>query len=133
MALEPGTTLGNHEAVSSVSSERVHVRGLDIDEQTRCAHYHGSTDVIALRFKCCDLWYSCIDCHSALADHSAQIWPRSERNVEVVLCGLCGHRLTVTAYLQCGSTCPACQASFNPGCRNHYHLYFEMEDTEVDD
>lgn len=127
MALKPGTTPAKGEVVSSGGAEGVHVHGLDVDAQTRCAHYHGATDIVALRFKCCDSWYPCIDCHTALADHVAQIWPMSERDVEAVLCGACGHRLTVTAYLECGSRCPACQASFNPGCRNHHHLYFEMD------
>ena len=133
MSLEAGKHLGHCEIVSSIGKRCVQVHGLEVDPQTRCAHYRGSTDVIALRFKCRDLWYPCFECHTALADHPAQVWPRSEHNVEAVLCGVCGHLLTVTAYLECGSRCPACQAPFNPGCRNHCHLYFEREDTTVHD
>jgi uncharacterized CHY-type Zn-finger protein len=34
--------------------------------------------------------------------------------------------LSIHEYLACGNTCPTCQAAFNPGCANHYPLYFEM-------
>jgi uncharacterized CHY-type Zn-finger protein len=33
--------------------------------------------------------------------------------------------LTIAQYLQCQAICPACQARFNPDCRQHYPLYFE--------
>ena len=101
------------------------VYGLDVDPQTRCRHYHGPDDVIALRFKCCRRWYPCLECHLASADHPAEVWASTERLVRAVLCGVCGHQLTIDAYLTCESTCPACGADFNPGCARHYHLYFE--------
>lgn len=112
------------------SSRMVHgteVFGVDVDEHTRCGHYHGPLDVIALRFRCCDRWYPCIECHRELAGHDAEVWLLAERDEHAVLCGACGHRLTVREYLNCGSVCPSCGASFNPGCALHYHLYFEME------
>jgi uncharacterized CHY-type Zn-finger protein len=28
--------------------------------------------------------------------------------------------------LKCDSICPRCAGAFNPGCANHYHLYFEV-------
>lgn len=49
----------------------------------------------------------------------------SEQHARAVLCGVCGHQLTVIEYLDCGSTCPACGTAFNPGCARHRHLYFE--------
>ena len=109
--------------------ERIHgvdVLGVDVDADTRCGHYAGPTDVIALKFKCCNAWYSCIDCHRAVADHATVTWSVSERDERAILCGVCGHQLTITAYLGCESTCPNCGAGFNPGCAAHHHLYFEI-------
>jgi uncharacterized CHY-type Zn-finger protein len=28
------------------------VRGINLDPQTRCEHYHGPTDIIAIKMKC---------------------------------------------------------------------------------
>ena len=101
------------------------VYGLDVDAWTRCRHYHGPTDVIALRFKCCGRWYPCFECHAACADHPATIWAAEEFDARAVLCGACGHLLTVAEYLQCDAVCPRCGTGFNPGCARHHHLYFE--------
>ena len=106
-------------------TERPPVFGIDVDPETRCGHYRGPTDVIALRFKCCDRWYPCFECHAALTDHFPQVWSASDAGVEGVLCGKCGHQLTIAEYVGCESRCPACGAAFNPGCRHHWHLYFE--------
>jgi uncharacterized CHY-type Zn-finger protein len=102
------------------------VRGVNLDSQTRCGHYHGPTDIIAIKMKCCGLYYACKDCHLALADHPITLWPENEWNESAILCGACGATLTILQYMQSGSRCPACQAQFNPGCRNHYHHYFQM-------
>ena len=96
-----------------------------IDSQTRCAHYHSSLDVVAIRMKCCGLYYACKDCHIELADHVIAVWPRSEWDQLAVLCGVCRAELSVNEYLSCGARCPNCSAAFNPNCRNHYHFYFE--------
>ena len=104
----------------------VPVYGVNVDAATRCVHYHGPLDVIALRFKCCDHWYPCRQCHDETADHAAAIWPPTERAVRAVLCGVCGHRLRIAEYLASGARCGACGGAFNPGCARHYHLYFEM-------
>ncbi|MFN6962509.1 MAG: CHY zinc finger protein [Pyrinomonadaceae bacterium] len=102
------------------------IEGVDVDPQTRCGHWHGETDIVAIKFKCCGRWFSCFECHAAVAcDHSPEVWPRGEFDEPAVLCGACGHRLTINEYLACASTCPHCKARFNPGCANHYHLYFE--------
>jgi uncharacterized CHY-type Zn-finger protein len=106
---------------------RPEVRGVDLDAQTRCSHYRTSLDVIAIRMKCCGDYYACKDCHIALADHPIEVWPQSDWNQKAILCGLCGSELTVNQYLECGNRCPACEAGFNPGCRNHYHFYFEKK------
>ncbi len=101
------------------------VFGVDIGPETRCKHWHGETDIIALRFKCCGRWYPCFDCHREIAGHPAEVWPKVEYDEIAVLCGGCGGKLTVSEYLACGSICPGCKAHFNPGCGKHYHLYFE--------
>ena len=35
--------------------------------------------------------------------------------------------MRIREYLACENTCPGCGARFNPGCRNHYSFYFEVE------
>ncbi len=102
------------------------VTGVDIDAETRCDHYHSDLDIIAIRFKCCGVWFPCIACHGELADHAARAWPVNERNTKAILCGKCGHQLSITEYFDSGSVCPFCNSKFNPGCENHYHLYFEL-------
>ncbi len=108
------------------------VRGVDLDHQTRCAHYHGADDVIAIRMRCCDVYYACHACHAALAGHPADRWPPHEWHTRAVLCGVCRHQLSIREYFACGSACPACSAPFNPGCRNHYPLYFVLSKTSSD-
>jgi uncharacterized CHY-type Zn-finger protein len=102
------------------------VHGLDVDPQTRCAHYHKPADVIAIKMHCCGLFYACKDCHDALAGHGISVWPKSEWQEHAILCGACGNTLSIEGYLDCDSRCPVCGARFNPGCRNHHHFYFEM-------
>jgi uncharacterized CHY-type Zn-finger protein len=110
-----------------MTSPEIPVRGVELDSATRCRHYHGPSDIIAIRMRCCGSYYACIDCHFELVGHPAAVWPRDEWQTPAVLCGLCKAELSVREYMDCGSTCPRCRAAFNPGCRNHYHLYFEME------
>jgi uncharacterized CHY-type Zn-finger protein len=101
------------------------VIGVEIDGETRCAHYHGERDIVAIKFKCCGNWFPCHQCHAELADHSAIVWPQSEFDLPAILCGGCGCRLTIRDYLQGNSSCPRCKSAFNPGCAHHHHLYFE--------
>jgi uncharacterized CHY-type Zn-finger protein len=105
---------------------RPEVRGVNLDPQTRCLHYHGPTDIIAVRMKCCGVYYACKDCHIALADHPIEVWPESEWNRNAVLCGACGAELTIHGYFNGEFRCQACQAHFNPGCSNHYRFYFQV-------
>lgn len=102
------------------------VNGVEVDAYTKCAHYHSERDIIAIKHKCCDTFYACIQCHNELAGHAPVVWPKTERAAEAILCGNCQHVLRINEYLACDNTCPACQAAFNPGCANHYPLYFEM-------
>jgi uncharacterized CHY-type Zn-finger protein len=109
------------------------VRGVNLDPQTRCEHYRGPTDIVAIKMKCCGVYYACKDCHAALADHLAdyptEVWPESEWDQRAILCGACGVELTIREYMQCESRCPGCGAPFNPGCRKHYHFYFQVRPT----
>ncbi|HRW98677.1 MAG TPA: CHY zinc finger protein [Cyclobacteriaceae bacterium] len=103
------------------------VFGHPVDNQTRCVHYHSPTDVIAIKFKCCDQYFPCYSCHEETADHKAVRWEKSEFDKVAILCGVCQSELTINQYLNCDNSCPHCGARFNPGCANHYPLYFDME------
>ena len=109
------------------SSNEALVRGIDIDPETRCAHWHSPLDIVAIKFKCCGEWYACYDCHQALANHDPAVWPHEEFNESAILCGACKSQLTVSEYLGCDSRCPNCGAGLNPGCAKHYNLYFANE------
>jgi uncharacterized CHY-type Zn-finger protein len=102
------------------------VRGLNLDPQTRCLHYHSPLDIIAIKMRCCGLYYACKDCHNALANHPIEPWPQSEWHHQAILCGACRAELTISAYHQSNSRCPTCHAPFNPACRNHHHFYFAV-------
>ena len=106
--------------------DRPAVHGIDLDAETRCAHWRSPLDVVAIRFACCDAYHACFDCHAALADHPPVTRPVDDPT-PAVLCGVCGHQMTVAAYLDCGDRCPACRHGFNPGCRLHRHLYFDVD------
>jgi uncharacterized CHY-type Zn-finger protein len=101
------------------------VRGVAVGPETRCAHYDGKRDVIALRFGCCETFYPCHACHAAVADHESEPWPRERFDDPAVLCGGCGTALSARSYLEADHECPACSAAFNPGCEAHYSRYFE--------
>jgi uncharacterized CHY-type Zn-finger protein len=102
------------------------VLGVGLDGETRCAHYRGQRDIIAIKFKCCGGWFPCHECHAEVALHAPERWPTDEFDTRAVLCGACGHQLTVREYLACGSACPRCGRGFNPGCAKHAHLYFNL-------
>jgi uncharacterized CHY-type Zn-finger protein len=80
---------------------------------------------VAIKFKCCQTYYSCCYCHQEEAGHRAQTWSRSEFGEKAILCGACGTELTIRQYLECRAICPMCGWSFNPRCELHYPLYFE--------
>lgn len=107
---------------------QVPLRGVDVDAETRCAHWNDDVDVIALRFGCCETFYPCFECHEAVADHEPAVWPRSRFDEPAVLCGVCRETITAAAYLDSGDRCPHCGAQFNPGCREHRDRYFELSE-----
>lgn len=112
---EETVTVGDHD-----------VRGVGLDPETRCTHYASERDVVAIRFACCDTYYPCFRCHSAVTDHEPEPIPEREFDAPGVLCGVCGTALTVRSYLACDHECPACGAAFNPGCVAHHDRYFEV-------
>jgi len=105
----------------------VPLRGVGVDDETRCLHYNSPRDVVAIRFACCDTYYPCHACHEACTDHDAERWPTDRFDDPAVLCGACRESLTVEAYLGCEDACPNCGAAFNPGCAAHHDRYFESE------
>ena len=102
------------------------VKGHTLDDQTRCIHYHSPLDVIAIKFKCCGEYYPCYACHAEAVNHPVAVWQKNEWQTKVILCGVCHADLTVYDYVTSHHRCPACQAPFNPQCRQHYHLYFAL-------
>jgi uncharacterized CHY-type Zn-finger protein len=105
---------------------RPHVNGIALDPETRCVHYSSPLDVIAIKMKCCGVYYACKECHDAIADHEIEVWPQSQWDLHAILCGICGTVISIWQYLDCENSCPECEAKFNPGCRNHYRYYFEV-------
>jgi uncharacterized CHY-type Zn-finger protein len=98
-----------------------------MDSSTRCIHYHGPLDVIAMKFKCCKTYYCCYECHQEAADHKPALWGKTEWSEKAILCGGCRAELTIGQYRNSSYLCPLCGIAFNPKCQNHYHLYFEED------
>lgn len=96
-----------------------------IDDETRCSHYHSDNDRIAIKFYCCNEYFSCYQCHQQYGCGATRVWPREDFNQKAILCGKCKTELTINEYLNSGYSCLSCGAAFNPGCSLHYHLYFE--------
>ena len=115
--------LTDGSADSSIAVGEHRVYGLPVDTETRCVHWDGPTDIVAIGFRCCGRLYPCHACHEAVADHAAELWPRHERESAVILCGACATLLPIAEYLLVDA-CPRCEAPFNPGCRLHHPLYF---------
>ena len=107
------------------SSAPITCHGTGLNQRTQCVHYHSERDIIGIRFKCCGVFYACIKCHEEAVDHAPIVWPKAEFTAEAIYCGNCCSTLSISQYMGCDNTCPICQAAFNPGCANHYHLYFE--------
>ncbi len=108
-----------------LQTSKAQVHGIGVDGESRCAHYHTPLDIVAIKMRCCGVYYACKDCHIALADHEIERWPANQWKEKAILCGACGNESTIHAYLAGGYQCPTCTAAFNPGCRHHYRFYFE--------
>lgn len=101
------------------------VRGRAVDPQTRCTHYDDRQDVVAIAFPCCEPFYPCFRCHDAVTDHDRERWPSARFDEHAVLCGACTRTLSIDDYLGV-DCCPHCGHAFNPGCADHYDLYFDV-------
>lgn len=108
------------------SDLREPIHGVDLDPEGRCRHWHGPTDIVAIRFPCCDRYFACHACHDDLAGHAPARWPRAEFHRLAILCGACRQELSIADYIAADDCCPACRAPFNPRCRLHHPLYFEV-------
>lgn len=102
------------------------VNGKIIDDETRCDHYHSPLDIIAIKFKCCNDYYPCFECHSESTDHDTIKWEKDEWDAKAILCGVCKHELTINEYFDSGNICPNCKSLFNANCSKHYSLYFDV-------
>jgi uncharacterized CHY-type Zn-finger protein len=114
-----------NEAPAGRHPARPRVYGATVDAHTRCEHYAGPTDIIAIKFRCCDRFYPCFRCHADAESHPAAQWAPTEWAERAILCGDCGQTLTIAAYRSV-SACPSCGSAFNDGCRLHAHLYFQV-------
>ena len=112
---------------SPPGSDTTQVHGVSVTPLTQCAHWHSALDIIAIRHASCLKYYACITCHNELETHEPAVWPLSLRGERAVMCGQCRYELRVDEYMQSGSCCTNCQAAFNPKCKGHWELYFEME------
>jgi uncharacterized CHY-type Zn-finger protein len=101
------------------------IKGKLVDDQTRCEHYHSPLDIIAIKFKCCNEYYACHQCHEETANHKPKVWKKEEWDTKAIFCGVCKNELTIREYFHSGNQCPYCRSAFNPNCSRHYHLYFE--------
>lgn len=99
--------------------------GVEMSEKYQCIHYNSRLDVVAIRLKCCNIYYACILCHAYRADHFHMRWSKEEFHEKAILCGHCHTSLTIKDYLKSHPNCPSCRGAFNPGCASHHHLYFE--------
>ena len=102
------------------------IEGVNVDKQSRCKHWHGANDILAIKFKCCNRWFSCIECHNELTDHDVIKWENAQFSDKAIYCGHCGHIFSIKEYLDSSNFCPKCNAKFNPRCKNHHHLYFKI-------
>ncbi len=100
------------------------VFGLELNAQTGCLHYGSGVDIVAIRFKCCNRYYACYECHQAGENHPVERWGEEEFDRKAILCGSCGIELTIHQYLSCNHRCLNCKSQFNPRCKNHWGLYF---------
>ncbi|WP_414049110.1 CHY zinc finger protein [Macrococcus animalis] len=102
------------------------IEGVAVDEQGRCEHYHSPVDVVCYQFPENDTYYPCHLCYEAIHQSAPQAKYSIHSDLKAVLCGVCQTEIAINAYVQ-SNQCPNCTHPFNPGCKNHFHLYFEIE------
>ncbi|KAF2489699.1 zinc finger CHY domain-containing protein [Lophium mytilinum] len=122
----------------TMSSPIIH--GISLTPLTQCSHWFSALDIIAIKMKCCNEFYACISCHAALTKHNTEVWKKDERGEKALFCGSCKSVLSIEEYMagdgkceegnekerEVESRCPKCNAGWNPGCKNHWNLYFEI-------
>ena len=101
------------------------IRGSLTDHKGRCIHYNSDVDIVSYRFPNDPHYYPCFQCYEAIHGH----FPRNKYNISseehAVLCGACKQTIAINEYVQVNH-CPHCHHQFNPGCHDHFHLYFNM-------
>ncbi|SMN22341.1 similar to Saccharomyces cerevisiae YKL084W HOT13 Zinc-binding mitochondrial intermembrane space (IMS) protein involved in a disulfide relay system for IMS import of cysteine-containing proteins [Maudiozyma saulgeensis] len=105
----------------------VKVVGKLVDDQTRCVHWNSPLDVMAIKFKCCQTFYSCYECHQEMTNHDPIVYDlniKKEAITPTILCGKCQNEMTFEEYSK-GIKCTNCLTNFNPGCKLHYDIYFK--------
>ena len=50
----------------------MNLKGLLVDSETRCEHYHSLLDIIAIKCKCCNTFYPCYQCHQFCESHGTK-------------------------------------------------------------
>ena len=125
------TTIKKNSTDNSIDDHTITYHGVEVKSfgQSRCAHWHSPLDVLALQAPCCFKYYACASCHDEQEDHALQPWPTTTPlDTPGLLCGVCKRTFSIGVYLcQEGSpVCPysSCGAPFNPGCKNHWPIYF---------
>ncbi|UUE18379.1 hypothetical protein LQZ13_02845 [Leuconostoc mesenteroides] len=99
------------------------IKGINLDQQVRCKHWHTDVDVVANRCAKCRKYYACYLCHDALNTHP--FVPVSLDTEETaVCCGVCLHQMTPAQYLHAHYQCPKCHHLFNAQCALHKNTYF---------
>ncbi|WP_438835700.1 CHY zinc finger protein [Streptococcus pluranimalium] len=59
-------------------------KGIVIDDNSRCQHYHSSQNIVALKYADCHSYYACYKCHGAMESHSFKATSADE--VKPVIC-----------------------------------------------
>lgn len=105
----------------------VAVAGKTIDDETRCVHWHSELDIIAIKYKCCETYYPCYECHDECISHvpiKYNLKDPNESSLPTILCGKCKNEMTFEDYSR-DVKCTNCNAQFNPYCKLHYDRYFD--------
>lgn len=101
------------------------IEGIAVDEQGRCAHYNAPVDIVCYKFPHSNTYYPCNLCYEEINHKSpAEKYP-IHSEVPAVLCGVCQTEIPINQYVNV-TQCPNCTYPFNPGCKNHFHYYFEI-------
>ncbi|MCH9634186.1 MAG: hypothetical protein S4CHLAM7_09290 [Chlamydiae bacterium] len=110
--------------MENVRAEKTH--GVHLDAYSRCTHYFTDKDIVSIKFKCCSKYYACYKCHENLEQHPVIKWERADFSEKALRCGRCQFIFSIQSYLSGENYCPQCSALFNPLCKNHWDIYFNV-------